>query len=49
MAAAHEGWILELMGNLEDKAIKQLYEHLGTLPVQLLTDVAARQNVLSVN
>ena len=49
MATAHERWILELVGNLDDKAIKQLYEHLGTLRVQLLTDVAARGNVLSIN
>ncbi|MDZ5461476.1 MarR family winged helix-turn-helix transcriptional regulator [Azohydromonas lata] len=49
MATAHEGWIIELMGDLEDRAIKQLYEHLGTLRVQLLKDVSARGNVLPLD
>ncbi len=36
MAREHEGWILELLGGLDDKAMRQLHELLGALRVQLV-------------
>ena len=35
MAEAHEGWILELFGGLDEATIHRLYEQLGELRVQL--------------
>lgn len=36
MAQAHEQWILELLGNLTDKQMQQLYTQLGILRVHLM-------------
>jgi DNA-binding MarR family transcriptional regulator len=36
MAQAHERWILELLGGLDEKTVQQLYTQLGALRVQLM-------------
>ncbi|GAA4350069.1 MarR family transcriptional regulator [Variovorax defluvii] len=36
MAKAHEGWLLELFAGLDEKAVQQLYTHLGALRVHLV-------------
>ena len=36
MAEEHEAWILEMFGGLDDKALQQLHQTLGTLRVQLV-------------
>jgi DNA-binding MarR family transcriptional regulator len=43
MAREHEQWILELFAGLDEVAVKQLHERLGSLRVQLAAgDAAAR-------
>jgi DNA-binding MarR family transcriptional regulator len=37
MAKAHEEWLLELFAGLEEKAVQQLYAHLGALRVHLVS------------
>jgi DNA-binding MarR family transcriptional regulator len=36
MAKAHEEWLLELFAGLDEKAVQQLYSHLGALRVHLV-------------
>jgi DNA-binding MarR family transcriptional regulator len=36
MAKAHEEWLLELFEGLDEKAVQQLYSHLGALRVHLV-------------
>ncbi|MGE0582155.1 MAG: MarR family winged helix-turn-helix transcriptional regulator [Steroidobacteraceae bacterium] len=36
MARAHEAWILELFGGLDERTMQQLHQMLGTLRVQLV-------------
>jgi DNA-binding MarR family transcriptional regulator len=36
MAKAHEEWLLELFGGLDDKAVQQLYAQLGALRVHMV-------------
>ena len=36
MAQEHEQWVLELLAGLDEKAVQQLYQHLGTLRVHLV-------------
>jgi DNA-binding MarR family transcriptional regulator len=36
MAQAHERWILELLGGLDERTVQQLYAQLGALRVQLV-------------
>ncbi len=36
MAQAHEDWVLELLGNLTDKQLHQMYTQLGILRVHLM-------------
>ncbi|OUL98928.1 MarR family winged helix-turn-helix transcriptional regulator [Variovorax sp. JS1663] len=36
MAKAHEEWLLELFAGLDEKAVQQLYMHLGALRVHLV-------------
>ena len=36
MAKAHEEWLLELFAGLDEKAVQQLYTHLGALRVHLV-------------
>jgi DNA-binding MarR family transcriptional regulator len=36
MAREHEQWILELLGGLDDTVVRQLYDQLGRLRVQLV-------------
>jgi DNA-binding MarR family transcriptional regulator len=36
MAAAHEGWVLELFGGLDEMTVQQLHQSLGALRVQLV-------------
>jgi DNA-binding MarR family transcriptional regulator len=36
MAQAHERWILELLGGLDERTVQQLYTQLGALRVQLV-------------
>ena len=36
MAKAHEEWLLELFAGLDEKAVQQLYAHLGALRVHLV-------------
>ena len=36
MAQEHERWILELLGGLDERTVKQLYTQLGALRVQLV-------------
>ena len=35
MARVHEGWVIELLGGIPDKAKQQMYELLGQLRAQL--------------
>ena len=37
MAKAHEEWLLELFGGLDEKAVQQLYAQLGALRVHLVS------------
>ncbi|WP_077000713.1 MarR family winged helix-turn-helix transcriptional regulator [Variovorax sp. KK3] len=37
MAKAHEEWLLELFGGLDEKAVQQVYAHLGALRVHLVS------------
>lgn len=39
MAREHEAWVVELFAGLDERAVRQLYTHLGTLRLQHLETV----------
>jgi DNA-binding MarR family transcriptional regulator len=43
MAAEHERWIIELLGAVDDKDMRQLHAALGRVRVRLLNDVPSTQ------
>lgn len=46
MAVEHEQWVLELFAGLDERAVRQLYDQLGTLRVHMVRQQdAARENL----
>lgn len=44
MAAEHEGWVVELLGALDDKEMRRLHEDLGRLRVHVLNKVPSTED-----